>query len=52
MLIHFSTDTWGIAHIKAAVMAVPAWSKTFDWGGPGVATENWSTMGHSNGGKS
>jgi predicted esterase len=42
---------WGSADVEAAVDAVPEWIEHNSWSGPGVDTERWLVIGHSNGGQ-
>lgn len=43
--------TWGFADVEAAAGAIPKWIEKNDWTGPGVNTERWLVVGHSNGGQ-
>jgi predicted esterase len=43
--------TWGSADVEAAVNAIPEWIEHNSWDGPGVDTERWLVIGHSNGGQ-
>jgi predicted esterase len=43
--------TWGSADVEAAVNAIPGWIKHNSWTGPGVDTDRWLVVGHSNGGQ-
>jgi pimeloyl-ACP methyl ester carboxylesterase len=43
--------TWGLADIEAAVNAIPEWIEHNSWTGPGVDTDKWLVVGHSNGGQ-
>ena len=43
--------TWGFADVEAAVNAIPAWIDHTSWSGPGVDTDSWLMVGHSNGGQ-
>ncbi|KAL5047941.1 hypothetical protein BDW71DRAFT_205894 [Aspergillus fruticulosus] len=43
--------TWGAADIKAAVKAIPDWSRAIGWSGPGIMLDAWMVIGHSNGGQ-
>ncbi|KAL5001406.1 hypothetical protein BDV10DRAFT_5319 [Aspergillus recurvatus] len=43
--------TWGAADIKAAVKAIPDWSRAIGWSGPGIMVDDWMVIGHSNGGQ-
>jgi hypothetical protein len=42
---------WGFADVEAAIAAIPAWTESIGWNGPGVNTKRWLVAGHSNGGK-
>lgn len=42
---------WGLADVEAAVNAIPEWIEHNTWNGPGVATDKWLVVGHSNGGQ-
>jgi predicted esterase len=42
---------WGSADVEAAVNAIPEWIEHNSWSGPGVDTERWLVIGHSNGGQ-
>ena len=43
-------DYWGSADVQAAVATISDWTKNVNWGGPGVALDDWILVGHSNGG--
>ncbi|KAM0710933.1 hypothetical protein Q7P35_001671 [Cladosporium inversicolor] len=43
--------TWGLADVEAAVNAIPEWIEHNSWTGPGVDTDRWLVVGHSNGGQ-
>jgi predicted esterase len=42
---------WGFADVEAAVHAIPTWIDHTSWAGPGVDTDSWLMVGHSNGGQ-
>jgi predicted esterase len=42
---------WGSADVDAAVNAIPEWIEHNPWNGPGVDTQRWLVIGHSNGGQ-
>jgi predicted esterase len=42
---------WGFADVEAAVHAVHTWIDHTSWSGPGVDTDRWLMVGHSNGGQ-
>jgi predicted esterase len=43
--------TWGSADVEAAVNAIPDRIEHNSWTGPGVDTDRWLVVGHSNGGQ-
>ena len=43
--------TWGLADVRAAILAIPDWIEAMSWNGPGVLTDKWLVTGHSNGGQ-
>jgi dienelactone hydrolase len=43
--------TWGLADVRAAVLAISDWMEAIGWDGPGVCTHKWLVTGHSNGGQ-
>ncbi|KKK16082.1 hypothetical protein ARAM_000727 [Aspergillus rambellii] len=43
--------TWGVADVKAAINAVSQWITAVGWTGPGISSEDWIVVGHSNGGQ-
>ncbi|KAL4938667.1 hypothetical protein BDV06DRAFT_49034 [Aspergillus oleicola] len=43
--------TWGVADIQAAVSVIPDWIRAVGWAGPGILTDEWIVIGHSNGGQ-
>lgn len=43
--------TWGSADVETAVNAIPGLIEHNSWTGPGVDTERWLVIGHSNGGQ-
>lgn len=43
--------TWGLADVEAAINAIPKWIEHNSWNGPGVDTDKWLVVGHSNGGQ-
>lgn len=43
--------TWGLADVEVAVDAIPEWIEHNSWTGPGVDTDRWLVIGHSNGGQ-
>jgi predicted esterase len=43
--------TWGLADVRAAVLAIPEWIRNTNWTGSGVDTMSWVVTGHSNGGQ-
>jgi pimeloyl-ACP methyl ester carboxylesterase len=50
----WSGDDWhnfGFADVEAAIEAIPAWIESVGWTGPGVDTNRWIVVGHSNGGQ-
>ena len=42
---------WGFADVEAAVSSIPTWIDHTSWSGPGVDTDSWLMVGHSNGGQ-
>jgi predicted esterase len=42
---------WGSEDVEAAINAIPEWIEHNSWSGPGVDTERWLIVGHSNGGQ-
>jgi len=43
--------TWGLADVEAAIDAISEWIEHNSWTGPGVDTNRWLVIGHSNGGQ-
>lgn len=43
--------TWGFADVEAAIASLPMWLDLVDWKGPGIDTDRWFVVGHSNGGQ-
>lgn len=43
--------TWGLADVRAAILAISDWIEAVDWDGPGVLIDKWFVTGHSNGGQ-
>jgi dipeptidyl aminopeptidase/acylaminoacyl peptidase len=42
---------WGLADVRAAILAISHWVEALNWVGPGVLTRKWLVTGHSNGGQ-
>jgi pimeloyl-ACP methyl ester carboxylesterase len=43
--------TWGLADVRAAILAISDWIDCMSWDGPGVSAHKWLVTGHSNGGQ-
>jgi predicted esterase len=43
--------TWGLADVRAAILAISDWIEATSWVGPGVLIDKWFVTGHSNGGQ-